>query len=443
MRKETRKYIFALALFVGIALGCQSAAENDQSIRNDEENGVMINQMQPTLEVSPTEKADEWLVAASDELKLTAQASGASEVKFNFSPIASGESDYYVEIARLEQANDAANGAFATEIKPPNDFAGELWVEAIYPDGSTRASEPVLIAGRETFGEIVRNNAENDAANNRQNDSASAGQNEENAAQSDESVYITANVPSFRLTLWENGRAAQTYEIGVGKRSHPIPIGDRKASQVILNPAWIPPDSPWVRRMRGVNPGERVTADDARNPLGNIKIPLGNAYLIHEAAAPSDIGSLVSHGCIRMKTDDIFDLTARLSGARGLSLSNEEIARARKNTERKSAAFDPPLPVRISYDTAIIENNQLHLYPDVYERGANTPEKLREFLQKNNLDSPQMNDDALNELWARVSMTEKFVVALDDFRAGRALEAGRKQPLTSESAKKEDSKKTK
>jgi lipoprotein-anchoring transpeptidase ErfK/SrfK len=442
MRKETKKYICALALLVGVAVGgCQQKAGNSEQAAGNSaaaqtENGATTDEMQPTLEVSPTEKADGgWLVAAADELKLTARAAGASEVKFNFSPVASADSDFYFEIAALNQPTDAASGAFVAEIKHPADFAGELWIEAVYADGSTRASEPVNVAARQIIGAIMGNEKiENERAGGEQN----TGQNAENAQPiTNEAVYITANVPSFRLTLWENGAAAKTYEIGVGKRSHPIPIGDRQASEVILNPAWIPPDSPWVRRMRGVNPYDRVTADDPRNPLGNIKIPLGNAYLIHEAAAPTDIGSLVSHGCIRMRTDDIFDLTARLSGARGLSLSNEEIERARKNTERKAAAFDPPLPVRISYDTAVIENNQLHLYPDVYERGTNTAEKLREFLRANNLENAQITDETLRGMWNKTSMKEKFTISLDDLRAGRALERGRTEPITSESAKPE------
>jgi len=452
MRKETRKYIYALALLVGIAFGCQNAAtpENarmSETVQTDADNVLVTNSMQPMLDISPTENADGWLITASDEVKLTATAVGANKIKFNFSPIASVESDYYIELDTLLEATDPAKGEFVTQFKPSADFAGELWVEATYPDGTTGTSEPVSVATRETFGEIARNNAENNVENNAennaaQNDSASTGQQSENATPSfSEAAYITANVPSFRLTLWENGKAAKTYEIGVGKKSHPIPIGDRTASQIILNPAWIPPDSPWVRRMRGVNPGERVTAEDARNPLGNIKIPLGSAYLIHEAAKPTDIGSLVSHGCIRMLTDDIFDLTKRLADARQLSMSQQEIEQARNNTERKAASFKPGLPVKISYDTAVIENGNLTLYPDVYGRDTNTPEKLREFLRANSVEAAQLMDETLRGMWDKTSMKEKFVVSLNDVRAGRALQAGRKEPLTSESVKKNDSKK--
>jgi len=421
MKTANKSFALAVALLLGLTLGgCaggERAANETTNLTTEAqaENGVMTNLMQPTLDLAQTEQGDDgWLIITSDELRLAATASGAQKVKFNFSPLASADSDDYIELNTLLQPTDEASGKFITQFKPSEDFAGELWIEATYPDGTTRTTEPISIATREA------------GANDEQNK-------ENSASVSGEDVYITANVPAFRLTLWENGKATETYEIGVGKKSHPIPIGDRTASQVILNPAWIPPNSAWVRRMSGVNPGERVTAEDSRNPLGNIKIPLGNAYLIHEAAKPSDIGSLVSHGCIRMLTDDIFDLTKRLAQARELSMSQAEIERARRNTERKAARFNPDLPVKISYDTAIIENGKLTLYPDVYERGTNTVGNLRAFLQGHDVDAAKFDDEMLRRMWNEVSMKEMFVVSLDDIRNGRALENGRKEPLTSKS----------
>ena len=108
------------------------------------------------------------------------------------------------------------------------------------------------------------------------------------------------NVPAFRLTLWQNGKEVKTYQIGVGRKKFPLQIGERKATQIVWNPEWVPPDSSWVHESEDVEPGERIEADDPRNPLGKVKIPLGGGYLIHQAAKPSDIGHLVSHGCIRM-----------------------------------------------------------------------------------------------------------------------------------------------
>src|SRR5919112_615690 len=37
-------------------------------------------------------------------------------------------------------------------------------------------------------------------------------------------VYLTLNVPSFRLTLWQNGKEVKTYFVGVGLKDYPIYI---------------------------------------------------------------------------------------------------------------------------------------------------------------------------------------------------------------------------
>jgi len=189
-----------------------------------------------------------------------------------------------------------------------------------------------------------------------------------------------------------------------------------------------------VRRMRGVSPGERITADDPRNPLGKIKIPLGNAYLIHEAARASDIGSLVSHGCARVLTKDLFDLAEQIVNARSLPMTQADIERAKNSTERIIQRLETPLPVLISYDTQVIEDGVLHLYPDVYDRNMNTVENLRALLESNDINAARLDDQTLKEMLARASMTEKFSVRLDDIKSGRALTAGRTQSLTEQSA---------
>jgi len=121
-------------------------------------------------------------------------------------------------------------------------------------------------------------------------------------------VRVTVDVPAFRLTLWQNGKEVKTYKIGVGLVDYPITISERKVTDIIWNPDWIPPDSDWVGARGGVKVGEVIKASDPRNPLGKLKMPLGSGYLIHEAKGFGDLGSLVSHGCIRMMRADLYDL---------------------------------------------------------------------------------------------------------------------------------------
>jgi hypothetical protein len=246
----------------------------------------------------------------------------------------------------------------------------------------------------------------------------------------DRRVWITVDVPAFRLTLWQNGKEVRTYQIGIGRRSFPLPTGERKATEIIWNPEWIPPDSSWVEETEDVEAGERIEADDLRNPLGKIKIPLGGAILIHEAAEPSDIGRLVSHGCVRMLTEDIFDLTEKIVSARGMPISHEQIEQAKMSTDRLAAKLDPPIWVDINYDTQVVEGGVLYLFPDVYRRSMNPLAELRLELMGNGVDVASIDDRILEQMLARVTMTEMFGVSIAEIKAGRALTAGWTKPLT-------------
>jgi hypothetical protein len=77
----------------------------------------------------------------------------------------------------------------------------------------------------------------------------------------------------------------------------------------------------------------------------------------------------------------------------------------------------------------------LHLYPDVYNRNANTIENLRAELQTGGVDPSKLDDQTLRQMMDRVSMAEEFVVSVADIKASRALIAGRNQPLTEQSVK--------
>ena len=242
-------------------------------------------------------------------------------------------------------------------------------------------------------------------------------------------IRLTLNVPSFRLTLWQNGREVKSYNVGVGMRDYPIYIGERAAREVIWNPPWIPPNSDWVKGHKGVRPGEVVKAGDPRNPIGKVKIPLGDAYLIHQAKGPGDLGSLVSHGCVRMMLADLYDLAEKIVAARSLPVTRSEIARAKAGKKTLVAALGEPLPVDINYDTLVVEGGALYIYPDVYGRGTNTAARLRDELRTSGVDDSALSDAELGKMLARVTRRTKFVVDVRSIEQGRALADGRTEPL--------------
>lgn len=242
-------------------------------------------------------------------------------------------------------------------------------------------------------------------------------------------IKLTLNVPSFRLTLWQNGKEVKSYFVGVGMKEYPIYIGEREAHEVIWNPPWIPPSSDWVSSHKGVRPGEVIKASDPRNPLGKLKIPLGDGYLIHQATGPGNLGNLVSHGCVRMMRADLYDLAEKIVAARSLPVTRKQIAAAKAGTKTLSVALDEPLRFDINYDTLVVEGGVLYIYPDVYDRRTNTAARLREELRTSGVDVSSLDDAELEKMLAAVTRRTKFVVPVASIQQGRALADGHAEPL--------------
>jgi hypothetical protein len=253
-------------------------------------------------------------------------------------------------------------------------------------------------------------------------------------AANEPNIRITLNIPSFRLTLWQNGKEVRSYYVGVGMKEHPLYIGNREVNELIWNPAWIPPASDWVLGIKGVSPGEVIKASDPRNPLGKMKIPLGDSYLIHQAAKTTDVGNLVSHGCIRMLRSEIYDLAEKIVAARNAPVSPKRIAAAKRNLRTLVVPLDEPVPVDINYDTLVIEQGVLHVYPDVYARGTNRPARLRAELQAANVDETNLGEKTLKQILSKVTRRTQFVVELRSIAEGRAMEDGRALPLIPKAA---------
>lgn len=250
----------------------------------------------------------------------------------------------------------------------------------------------------------------------------------------DADIKITVNVPSFQLTLWQNGKEVKTYFIGVGMKDYPIVIGEREASEVIWNPNWIPPNSDWVAGSKTVKPLEVILPTDPRNPLGKLKIPLGGGYLIHQAKGADDLGSLVSHGCIRVLKNDLYDLAEKIAAAKELPLTKKQIESAKLTSKTLAATLDPAVPVEITYDTHVVEAGRLHIYPDIYEYKTNNAERLREELETSGVEVSQITDQDLERILSRATDKKQFVVSVANIEAGRETSGGRVMPVVMRNA---------
>ena len=331
---------------------------------------------EPKIEAAPLGPyARQWRVITAEKVKFTLTAPGAAEIKLLYKPAAAVR--LHAELMRLTAPADNG-GKFLLEWKAGPDFIGDVWAEASYStdqgivkkktNSLSLASEAAVTQGGAIPLDSIGKSLKTDESE--RSDEFTGGHiTQASFTPGDHRIWITVNIPAYRLTLWQNGKEVRTYPIGIGRRSFPLPVGERKATEIIWNPEWIPPDSGWVEESEDVEVGERIEADDPRNPLGKLKITLGGGILIHEAATPSDIGRLVSHGCVRMLTEDLFDLAEKIIAARRLPVTRDQIEQAKTSTERLAVKLDPPLWTDINYDTQVIEGGVMYRYPDVYSRG--------------------------------------------------------------------------
>ncbi len=390
---------------------------------------------EPVIEANPVNQGEgEWKVAKGDAVTLTVSAPGAQSARLFYRPVVASER--IVVLKKIDAPADKAAGKFTAQVKTVADFAGDIWAEVSYPDGTKKETKPMQLAAEDAINAGAADMAENavHGDESERSDKFTGGKIEKvEFVDKQPDIKITVNVPAFRLTLWQNNKEVKTYQIGVGRKDFPLVIGMRKATQVIWNPDWVPPDSEWIEDYKyKVEPGEQIPADDPRNPLGKVKIPLGEGFLIHQAASPRDLGRLVSHGCVRMIKEDLYDLAEKIVAARGWPVSRDKIEEAKNNKDRLVAKLETPLIVNINYDTQVVEGGVLNIYPDVYGRNTNTVESLRAELQSSGV-SALPDDQTLKQMLDRATPTQKFVLSLADLNAGKALAAGKNEPLTGQS----------
>lgn len=211
---------------------------------------------------------------------------------------------------------------------------------------------------------------------------------------------VVVNAPAFRMDLFEGGVLIKSYRIGIGYPEFPLPTGLRRADTIIFNPTWTPPDEPWVESPGSkVKVGERIEAGDKLNPLGPIKIPIGLPSLIHGGKAPAKLGGFASHGCVGLTSLQVQDFAKRLGQLGGTQISDEQIAGYQKNkTETKPVKLTKAVPVELRYETITVEDGKLHIYRDVYDRGTNTEENLRNVLQSYGVTLDQLSDSKRAEV---------------------------------------------
>lgn len=261
-----------------------------------------------------------------------------------------------------------------------------------------------------------------------------------NAVPTDTRVVV--NIPAFRMDLFQDGSLVKSYKVGIGYPQFPLPLGLRRAQQIIFNPTWTPPDSPWVATMKNVSPGETVEAGDKDNPLGPIKIPIGLPSLIHGGKSPAKIGKFASHGCVGLTNAQIKDFATLLGQASNTPDVPTRMATYLEDKEKtQTVKLNQTVPVELRYETIVLEDGKLHIYRDVYAQDTNTEENLRRVLEANGLKLEDLSEQQRTEILKALNSKPKKEVVID---LGTVAQKGYPAPvdLDNGSGKKAASKRT-
>ena len=261
-----------------------------------------------------------------------------------------------------------------------------------------------------------------------------------NAVPTDTRVVV--NIPAFRMDLFKDGSLVKSYKVGIGYPQFPLPQGLRRAQQIIFNPTWTPPDSPWVAKMKNVTPGETVEAGDKDNPLGPIKIPIGLPSLIHGGKSPAKIGKFASHGCVGLTDAQIKDFATLLGQASNTPDVPTRMATYLEDKEKtQTVKLNQTVPVELRYETIVIEDGKLHIYRDVYAQDTNTEENLRRVLEANGLKLEDLSEQQRTQILNALKSPVKKEIVVD---LGTVAQKGYPAPvdLDTGSGKKPASKRT-
>jgi len=110
---------------------------------------------------------------------------------------------------------------------------------------------------------------------------------------------VVVSIPDRKLAVIENDAVVTMYPIAVGAARTPSPVGTFTIVNRVSNPT-------YYKAGKTIGPG-------AKNPVGTRWIGLSRkGYGIHGTDQPRSIGFAKSHGCIRLRNQDVERLFERV-----------------------------------------------------------------------------------------------------------------------------------
>ena len=137
--------------------------------------------------------------------------------------------------------------------------------------------------------------------------------------------HVVINIPQQRMFLYFNGQLKNVYPVGVGKAMTQTNLGNHKIGAKAFNPTWHIPLSIQKERKDGV----KSIPPGPSNPLGPVFVRLGDPKLglgIHGTSNPNSVPGVVSHGCVRMKSEQALEFAKTINTGAPATVSYELVA---------------------------------------------------------------------------------------------------------------------
>lgn len=182
---------------------------------------------------------------------------------------------------------------------------------------------------------------------------------------------ILINVPQRVLFYFETGTLVAWYPVALGAPDWQTPLGTSHVATKEIDPVWDVPVSIQEEMRRNGQKVRKQVAPGPANPLGKFWMGLTPGSCgIHATNAPASIYQFRTHGCIRLHPDDAADLFERVTIG---------------------------TPVEIVYEPVLLARTEegrlfLEVHPDVYDRGPDAREIVRQLAERNALTSLPAED---------------------------------------------------
>jgi lipoprotein-anchoring transpeptidase ErfK/SrfK len=155
-------------------------------------------------------------------------------------------------------------------------------------------------------------------------------------------LTMAASTQKKILVVRIGATTVRKYDIAVGSKKHPTPHGRFAVKHMIWNPAWHPPDAAWAKGKSATPPGH------PDNPMKMVKLFFQEPdYYIHGTDNEESIGEAASHGCLRMRVEDAYDLARYLMEHGGAHKDDSWYANTINNTKTADVVLPRGVPLVI------------------------------------------------------------------------------------------------